>query len=179
MARCTICHTLIQPTDEVNSCPECEQDYHAECWNELGGCATYGCGQAAEAQKPEAPEYTLGGWGDEKTCPKCGREITSSLLDCRCGARFPYADPMSRGEYYEWVEAEASLRSARRGLLTLFILSLFGLIAPITGAISAVIVVRFRDRLTGAQGTYLAMGYGSVALGALYTLVILLLLLGM
>ena len=86
---------------------------------------------------------------------------------------------MTREDYYAWVESEASLRSARRGLLTLFILSLLGLIAPITGTLSAVITVRFRDRLVGAQGTYLAMGYGSAALGALYSIVILLLLLGL
>ena len=86
---------------------------------------------------------------------------------------------MTREEYYAWVEKEASERSARRGLLTLFILSLFGLVAPITGAIAAVVVYRFKDRLVGAQGTYLAMGYGSIALGALYTVVILLLILGM
>jgi hypothetical protein len=178
MARCTICHTLIQPADSVAACPECSQEYHRECWDELGGCATYGCEKAAEAQKPEQPDYHPGGWGDEKTCPKCGRQITSSLLDCRCGARFPYADPMTRDEYYRWFEDEASLRSARRGLLSLFIVSLFGLAAPITGAIAAVMVYRFRNRLAGAQGTYLAMGYGSIALGAIYTLTIVLLVFG-
>jgi hypothetical protein len=178
MARCSICHTLIQPSDEVQACPECSQEFHRECWNELGGCATYGCGEAAEAQKPEQPEYQRGGWGDDKTCPKCGRQITASLLDCRCGALFPYADPMTRVEYYEWVESEASLRRARLGLLTLFIVSLFGLVAPITGAIAAVVVYRFKDRLAGAQGTYLAMGYGSIALGSLYSLMIVLLVLG-
>ena len=74
-ARCSICHTLIRPEDEVTRCPECQLEYHEQCWIEIGGCATYGCVRAAEAQKPAAPTGVVRGWGDEKTCPSCGATI--------------------------------------------------------------------------------------------------------
>lgn len=178
MTRCSICHTLVQPADAAVTCDACTQEFHRTCWNELGGCATYGCTRAAEAGKP-APLQTVGaGWGDTKGCPACGQTIGSGLLVCRCGATFPYADPMTRPDFVAWrKEGEAASR-LRRTLAGLFIASLTGLPAPVTGGVAVWIAWRSRKRLEGSDGTYLAMGYGAAALGATYTLMILLLALG-
>lgn len=177
MARCSICHTIIRPGDADARCPACRQEYHRSCWDELGGCATYGCEKAVAAEKPP-PRRVASGWGDAKTCPLCRATIPASVLFCRCGAAFPYADPMSRGEYAQWSARQARLSGARRALILLFLFSFAGVAAPILGPIAGWFAHSRRDELAGADGTYLAMGYGTAALGAAYTLVILALVFG-
>ena len=153
-------------------CPTCEQTYHASCWTELGGCATYGCKKAVPAEKP-APRATAGGWGDSKRCPNCFKKLGTSLLICSCGARFPYADPMEPAEYKSWAASQNELRTSRRVILALFFVTLLGLPAPICGPIAGFFAYRRRDLLAGADGTYLAMAYGAAALGLTYAAVIL------
>ena len=178
-ARCSICRTLVQTTDASSTCESCLQTFHTSCWTELGGCATYGCEKAAVAEKPALAPVVGAGWGDTKACPACGATIGSGLLVCRCGAEFPYADPMTRDEYRVWRAKGNATRRVRTTLLVLFLVSLAGLTAPVTGAIAGYIAWRERTRMQGADGTYLAMGYGAAALGATHTLVILFLLLGL
>ncbi|MFI5401402.1 MAG: RING finger protein [Planctomycetota bacterium] len=179
MSRCSICHTLIEAASEQVDCSTCKQEYHRSCWDELGGCATYGCAEAAPPEKPAPAPVVGGGWGDEKECPKCRRAIRASLLVCQCGARFPYPDPMTHDEYRDWVREQEGVRRTRRFILLLFIFSLAALPAPLLGPIAGTIAYRNRAKLAGADGTYLAMGIGSAALGAIYGLVLLLLLAGL
>ena len=178
-ARCTICHTLVQPSDATTACETCQQTFHASCWDELRGCATYGCSRAAEAQKPSAAAAVGAGWGDTKACPACGASIGSGLLICLCGAKFPYADPMTRADYGAWKRKEAETRGVKRVILALFLVSLLGLPSPATGATAAWMAWREKRRLQGTDGTYLAMGYGAAAVGATYTILFLLLLAGL
>lgn len=179
MARCSICHTLVQAGEEVAACDSCGQEYHAGCWDELGGCATYGCQDAAQAEKPEAPVVVSGGWGDEKECPVCRHALPSSYLHCRCGARFPWADPMTREEYAEWQESARKVKVARNVLISLFFVSLFGFVAPLSGGVAGVYAWSKRNQLAGPHGTYLALGYASAALGFFYAVTMLLLAAGM
>jgi hypothetical protein len=173
MARCSICYTVIREDAEASTaCPECHQDYHRSCWTEIGGCATYGCKQAAVAQKPAVPVVVGAGWGDTKQCPSCGQHISSSLLVCMCGARFPWADPMTNAEYVRWRDDQAALKSARTLLIWLFILSMLVVTSPVTGPIAGIYAFAKRKRLAGSGGPYLAMGYGSAALGVLYGVLI-------
>ena len=178
MARCSICGTLVRPDDATTSCPDCEQQYHEPCWTEIGGCATYGCKSAAVAEKAAPPVLVGAGWGDEKTCPSCNATISSSALVCRCKARFPWADPMTMSEYAGWLSSERSIVSAKKTIIALFLLSIAGGPAPITGAIAVFFAHKRRVQLGGAHGTYLAMAYGSGALGAIYLVILLLLALG-
>jgi hypothetical protein len=177
MARCSICHTLVRPEDEVTECPECRQAYHASCWSELGGCATYACARAAQPEKA-SPAVTGGGWGDTKTCPACGRTLHPDDLDCRCGATFPSADPMSRQEHRAWMAMRRRVRTARLSVLGLFLASLLGFPAPVTGPLAGFVAHRAREDLAGSDGTYLAIGYAAAALGAVYALVLLLAIVG-
>lgn len=179
MSRCAICHTLIEAEDPVEECPECHQRYHAVCWSELGGCAIFGCSQAVQGEKPPAQAVVGGGWGDTKTCPSCGNEIGSSLLVCGCGARFPWADPMSVETYESWLYEKQELKRIHQRLVILFLVTLLGLTAPISGFLAGSYAHRNRHRLAGSEGTYLALGYGTAALGAAWLMVELLLALGL
>lgn len=178
MARCSICYTIISQDEPVTGCPECRQDYHKTCWDEIGGCGTYGCKQAAVAQKPPLPVLVGAGWGDTKPCPSCGKDIPASRLVCGCGARFPWADPMTIAEYADWATKQRALVGARRFLIFMFILSLVGLTAPVVGPVAGLYAFLKRKQLTGSGGTYVAMGYGSAAMGACYTVLIIITALG-
>ena len=179
MARCTICHTRIETGDEVTQCETCKQDYHATCWSEVGGCGTYGCQHAAKAEKPPPPRVVGMGWGDSKMCPACNQEIGSSLLACRCGARFPFADPMSPREYDEWCTQKQQVKSSKSLIVFLFICTIIGFPAPVTGPAAGLYAHSKRASLVGQNGTFLALGYGAAALGGVYALILALLGLGM
>jgi hypothetical protein len=178
MARCAICYTLIAQAEVATACPECQQDYHKSCWDEIGGCGSYGCKQAAVAQPPPLPVLVGQGWGDTKPCPSCGDNISSSLLVCRCGAKFPWADPMTPADYRSWILQQQQIKFARGFLIFLFVLSLVGLTAPVTGPIAGIYAWVKRKKLIGTGGTYLAMGYGSAAIGAIYVILIVVTALG-
>lgn len=179
MTRCTICHTRIETGDPRTECDQCHQEYHRSCWDELGGCGTYGCTRAAQADKPPPPTTAGLGWGDTKPCPACNRQIGSSLLVCSCGARFPWADPMTAADYHEWRAGQAEIKSAKTVLVVLFIGTLIGFLAPLTGPIAGIYAHAKRDMLAGENGTYLALGYGSASLGGVYALIIAVLAAGL
>lgn len=40
---CPYCGMAIASNDISVFCPECQMEYHLDCWNDGGGCATYGC----------------------------------------------------------------------------------------------------------------------------------------
>ena len=178
MARCSICYTILAEGEAVTTCADCHTDYHQSCWVEIGGCGSYGCKQAAVAQKPPLPVLVGAGWGDSKECPACANQIGASLLVCSCGARVPWADPIGRDEYLAIVARDRAVAGSRTALIWMFILSLLGLPAPVVGPIAGVYAYRKRTLLAGTGGTYLAMGYGSAALGGCYLLLIAIIALG-
>ena len=179
MARCTICHTLIMDGDDTARCSECDNVYHQSCWDEMGGCATYGCSRAPVAEKTAPTSGQGRGWGDTKVCPACGRDISSSVLICMCGARFPYADPMTREAYVEYLHDLSARKRARNVLLMLFFFTGAGFPAPITGPLAGIYAYGKRGLLTGQAGSYVALGLGTALLGIGYTVVFSLLALGL
>ena len=179
MARCTICHTLIKDADQTALCSDCDNVYHQSCWDEMGGCATYGCARAPVAEKTAPVSGQGRGWGDHKVCPACGGKIGSSLLACGCGARFPYADPMSREAYAEYQQDLAARKRSRNLLLLLLFLTFAGLPGPVTGPLAGYYAYARRHLLTGQAGSYVALGIGTALLGLGYALVFSLLALGL
>src|SRR5687767_15453993 len=56
LRECAICQSSIYPTEETHPCPKCGLVFHAECWQENYGCASYGCEQVnALAPKLDIP----------------------------------------------------------------------------------------------------------------------------
>jgi hypothetical protein len=87
--RCGVCQTAIVALEPVGRCPRCEASHHGECWNENGGCSSYGCELAQQsAKEPAALPQSY--WGqEEKQCPRCAKSIKVAALRCRfCGAVF-------------------------------------------------------------------------------------------
>ena len=47
LRECAICQSSIYPSEETHPCPKCGLVFHAECWQENFGCASYGCDQVS------------------------------------------------------------------------------------------------------------------------------------
>jgi hypothetical protein len=85
---------------------------------------------------------------------------------------------MTPAEYIAWRDEERKLSRARKTLVVLFLLSMLGFPSPVLGPFAGYYAYRTREHLIGADGTYVALGYGTAALGGTYGLTLLLLLLG-
>jgi hypothetical protein len=86
---------------------------------------------------------------------------------------------MTKEDYQSWATEQKEQKSMRTQLVVLFVITIFGLLAPLTGAIAGIQAHRSRPLLVGEIGTYLALGYGAAVIGAVYTIVFLLLLFGL
>lgn len=79
---CSICGTDIVAGEETQVCPDCGLVYHADCWLENQGCATYGCksssGVDVHLQEGDETAAAAGAplaatdMSELRECPHCG-----------------------------------------------------------------------------------------------------------
>lgn len=177
---CAICLTAITVADAKTTCPECQAKYHADCWQENGGCAVYGCPQVPPVEKRQAMEIPVSYWGQEnKQCPKCRQVILAAAVRCRhCGATFGSARPQEAEEFRQRTEMAERLPSIRRTVLWIFVFSVLPCLAPIGAIWGAVWYPAHREDVRALPTLYGALckiGLG-VATGQTVALVLLTLL---
>jgi DNA-directed RNA polymerase subunit RPC12/RpoP len=169
---CSICLSAVAAGETLVACDQCELPFHEECWNENGGCATYGCARAPRTVKAAggaAPATSA--WGDVKKCPACGREIRSIAVKCRfCGASFGGVDPITPEEYRAQRASRAAVARAQAIALSLFVASLLGCTAPATLAASLAWVLMNRKMLRSMAGGHFVIAIASIAISAAYCL---------
>jgi hypothetical protein len=90
---CSYCLSALAPDDQQAECGECHGRYHPECWEDNGGCATFGCSQsaaAASAAGRQAPAarmvggFTTGGvaLAVAHFCDQCGTRVQPTDVSC-------------------------------------------------------------------------------------------------
>ena len=61
LRECGICQSEIYPDEDVTTCKSCNLSFHAECWTENLGCASYGCDQV-DTLKPKELAAAATNW---------------------------------------------------------------------------------------------------------------------
>lgn len=155
---CPYCRFPLKTRERMVICPACRVAHHADCWQENGGCTTYGCGYAPEAHPPQpAPLATAGAGSGESLRPSLPRGIPS-----------PAAATAAAG-----LEATAT-NGFVLAILGLFSFGLLGLIGAIVGA---GVLVRMRAlgiRMQSARGKAVGaiiLGLGTIGFWILVMLV--------
>jgi hypothetical protein len=181
---CAICLSPIQSDQNKASCPACRAEYHADCWEENGGCAVYGCAQVPAVEQRHAVEIPVSYWGQEnKPCPACGREILAAAVRCRhCGATFASARPEDSAEFQQRSDLEKRLPAVRRTVIWLFIFCVLPCLAPIGAIWGVVWYPAHRQEVNALPSLYpalckiglgvaIAQAIALVVLGLLYSVV--------
>lgn len=174
-AQCQICQSEIAAGETCVECPDCKQNQHRDCWAEVGGCGTYGCRQAPSVEKtPDSADAPLTAWGDTKECPACGEDIKSIALRCRyCGTDFDSVDPMTLRDLDRQSRRKDDSKQLRTNVILLFIVSIFGCLAPITLLVWIWMTRTKQAELKRCGPQFPVMAWSALSLSALYTVLIL------
>ena len=175
---CAICQSALETHEPSASCPDCHTRYHAECWQENGGCAIYGCPGVPPTENRGTLEIPSSHWGQvNRPCPACGREILAAAVRCRhCGATFSSGRTEERSEFQKRAELNERLPAARRNIVILFVLSVIPCVAPLAALFGAIWYRSNRETIKALPALYGGLCKIALGIGAGQTILIVVML---
>ena len=175
---CAICQSALEAAESTALCPDCHTPFHAECWQENGGCAIYGCPSVPPTEHRGTLEIPSSHWGQEnRPCPACVREILAAAVRCRhCGAMFSSGRTEERTEFQQRAELKERLPAARRNIVILFVLSVIPCVAPLAVLIGAIWYRSNRETIRALPALYGGLCKIALGLGAGQTILIVVML---
>lgn len=146
---CPLCTGPVAAGEPATSCPECATVYHAECWEDNGGCGVYGCAGVPQTVQRDTLEVPAAWWGQEdKPCPQCGTRILAMARRCRqCGATFASERPRGVQEFQHEQDLERKSGALRTTAVVLLVLSLVPPLAPLAAAAGVAWYLKDRDEI--------------------------------
>ncbi len=140
---CPYCRFPLKARELMLICPACRVAHHADCWQENGGCTTYGCRFSPEAHPPQPVETTVPSASTPSSYP---------------GSTLPRGLPSPAA-----AAAAAGLETAATNAFVLSVLGLlsFGLLGLVGAGVALSVLIRMR-----ALGVGLASARGK-AVGAI------------
>ena len=164
---CAICFSPISADEARTACSECKTEYHADCWQENGGCAVYGCSKVPVVEQRSSVEIPVSYWGQEnKNCPQCGQQILAAAKRCRhCGATFESARPQDAAEFQRQTDIAQKLPATKKMIVCLFILNVVTCLAPIGAIWGLIWLPANREEIRALPALYGALGKIGLAVG--------------
>jgi len=173
---CAICQTSLLPNEAIKICDRCKAEYHVECWNENGGCGTYGCEMAPmkdKGQSEQAVEDIY--WGAKtKVCPMCGETIKISELSCPyCKSNFDTVAPISTQEVKDKLTKKPRKIEENKGAIKVFIFGLLGITAPLNLIFGGIWYKANRWKLREASPIHNLLAIIGLSVSVFYSILIL------
>ncbi len=82
---CAACHTTIEPLDRMHVCEECGAQLHYACFEELGGCSTYGCSKVKHESAQDEPAPTESALDESLAAPRAASGDAIRFRFAQCG----------------------------------------------------------------------------------------------
>ena len=111
--------------------------------------------------------------------PRSARPVVRRSRRSRSGAAtarhdFDTVDPLSVADLRVQARTQERADSSKKSVVAVFVLSIFGLLAPLMLVVSLVYTIRKRDQLSRCGPVFVIMSWASVVLSALYSVLLLL-----
>jgi len=171
---CTICQTSFLPDETIKKCERCKCKFHLECWNENGGCATYGCINSPKMTKTSEQFWEQTFWGTKtKICPMCRETIKVGELRCPyCNEQFDTIEPISSEEIKDRLTKRPQDIRENKGAILIFICGLLGISAPFNLVFGGIWYQKNRKKLKEASPIHNLLAIVGLSVSVIYTLLI-------
>ena len=173
---CAICQTSISSDEAVKTCEKCKSQFHVECWDENGGCATYGCELSPKTMKGDSEQYLEGTyWGAEtKICPMCGETIKVSELKCPyCKEQFDSIEPVTSKEIKDRFVRRPHQVKGNKGAIIVFICGLLGITSPFNLFFGGIWYKANKEKLQKTRPLHNLLAIVGLSISVFYSVLIL------
>ena len=148
---CSICGSGVEDEEKTITCADCGTSYHANCWHENMGCASYGCAQVNALAK-------------DNTAPAATQHMITGAIAHR-PRQFVAHRRVDRGASWGVVMTVASLVAALVSMVS------FGVPSAIVAIVSTVLLFKQQRRFTGKTYAFvMAISVVTCAAGVLMSI---------